>query len=262
MGVKTTITLLEAQKLFPSFKIVSLQATTDGVMDTTYILDNYVLKKYERDIQQKIQTDKKVLALLQRAALNVPTCVAQNKEWYLYEKLQGEMPKTLKLFHIQSLARFMSQMHKQTKKIQTKHLFLKNYEISELLKEIKQSHFFYFKKLHSLSNYSHPNDGFIHGDIFQDNTLFKKDKIAVFDFIDGGDGSFVFDIAVALLSFNPHNKKTFQTQFLKTYNQNAPYKISQKQLHQEISNAAKFYSLLRIHTHNNTHKAKLLSSFW
>jgi homoserine kinase type II len=231
-------------------------------MDTTYILDNYILKKYEREIQQKIQTDKEVLTLLQKAALNVPTCVAQNNEWYLYEKLQGEMPKTLKLFHIQSLARFMAQMHKQTKKIQTKHLFLQNYEIKKLLKEIQKLHFFYFKKLHSLAKYSHQNDGFIHGDIFKDNTLFQGDKIAVFDFIDGGNGSFIFDVAVALLSFNPHNKRAFETLFLKTYNQFAPYKISQKKLHQEISNAAKLYSLLRIHTHNNTQKAKLLSSFW
>ncbi len=98
--------------------------------------------------------------------------------------------------------------------------------------------------------------------MFKDNTLFEKNKIAVFDFIDGGLGEFSFDIAVALLSFNPHNRSSHVKSFLQTYNQKAKKKISYEELQKQLKIAAKFYALLRINHDKTTKRAKELAIFW
>ena len=262
MGIQTHITLQEVQKLFPAFEIKSLQETTAGVMDTTYILDKYILKKYERNIQKKVEEDTKILHILKKNGLNVPSFVSKNGEWYLYEKLCGTMPKDISLFHIQSLARFLSKMHRVTQNIQSSASLLESYDILDILNETQTKFYSFYKKLQSLKTYTMKNDGFIHGDIFRDNTLFDGKKIAVFDFIDGANGSFTFDLGVALLSFNPHKRRLYTKLFINTYNQRAPKKVQLRDLETELSNAAKLYGLLRLQRDNNVKNAKLLEKFW
>jgi len=262
MGVKTHISLAELKKMFPSFSINSIKATKDGIIDTTYILNNFILKKYERDIKEKINRDTLLLKELQEHSLNVPSLKGQNGDWYLYKKLAGTTPKNIKLFHIQALARFIAKMHQVTQNIQTDENFLDNYPIDSLLTDIKKNFYFYYKKMHSLKNYSMANNGFIHGDLFTDNTLFCGKDIAVFDFIDGANGSFTFDIAVALFSFNPSKRRLYTNIFLNTYNQIAPHKISLKVLDMEQKNAAIFYGLLCLQRDKSTKKVKLLAKFW
>jgi len=262
MGVKTTIALKEVQKLFPSYTFKTLKPTKNGVIDTTYILDDFILKRYERKIDTRIQEDKERLLFLKSYGLNVPLCIAQNSGWFLYEKLAGEEPQNIQLKHIQTLARFMAKMHRVNYKHYATEDFLRQYDLNASLSTLKKSFYFYYKKLSSLRTYTHENDGFIHGDIFKDNTLFFKNKIAIFDFIDGGNGSFVFDIAVALVAFNPHKRQSFTRVFLNTYNQTAPYKIALDRLQEEISMSAKLYSLLRLTSQKNTKRAKKLSNLW
>jgi len=262
MGVKTSITLQEVQELFPSYTFKTLTPTEDGVIDTTYILDKFILKHYERDIGERVKKDKKRLLFFKSSGLNVPLCVAQSNGWFLYEKLEGVEPKNIELKHIQALARFMAKMHTLSYKKYSKESFLKQYDLDTTLYSLQKSFYFYYKKFSSLRNYKDTDDGFIHGDIFKDNTLFFKDKIGVFDFIDGGNGSFLFDISVALVAFNPHKRQLFTRVFLNTYNQNSPFKISHKELTYEIKNAAKLYGLLRVITHKNTKRAKKLANLW
>jgi len=247
MGVKTEISLEELDKIFPNYDFKILTPTSDGVIDTTYIVDNLILKRYERDIKDKIQNDMTLLKTLQYQGLNVPTLIDSSKGWYLYEKLQGESIKNVNLSHIQELARFLAKLHSLTYKKSCYSFFLDSYDVDSILKYIKHNFFFYYKKFEFFKYYKMKNDGFIHGDIFKDNTLFKDDKIAVFDFIDGGCGSFVFDIAVCLTSFNSHKKISFTKQFLQTYNQKAPRKITLKEVEIEIEIAIKFYDMLRIY---------------
>lgn len=262
MGVITQISLEEINLLFPSFEFTRLDKTNDGIMDTTYIVSNkiesYILKKYERDIQNKINRDKKLLLELNAVSLNVPTCLDEHKGWYLYKKLEGTQPKNIKLQHIQELARFMAKLHKRTKDYTCKSMFVEDYDLNTMLLFVKRNYFSYYKKLQTLHNYKQKIDGFIHGDIFKDNTVFHKSKIGVFDFIDSGCGEFIFDIAVALLSFNPKNKTSFNTLFLKTYNQSSLKKITPSELQKTRKEAALFYALLRIENSKNTSRAKEL----
>ncbi|MEN4053675.1 MULTISPECIES: phosphotransferase [Sulfurimonas] len=266
MGIKTPLTLTQAQHLFPSFKFTELLETQDGIMDTTYIVHNhkeaYILKKYERDIKEKILFDTELLQKLNAAGLNVPLLLAQNKEWYLYKKLKGEQPKKIQLIHLQTLGRFLARFHQHSRHIKNQKLFIKNYSLKKVLREIKTKHYFYYKRLSCLTSLTQVCEGFIHGDIFKDNTLFDGNKIAVFDFIDGGCGSFAFELGVSLLSFNPHARKSYTTLLLSTYNQTAPKKITLREIEREIQNAAKLYALLRISHHSNTNKAKELAKLW
>ena len=131
-------------------------------------------------------------------------------------------------------------------------------EIKKLLSYTKQNFFTYYKKLQHLQNYNSKTDGLIHGDIFKDNTLFEKQKIAVLDFIDSACGSFGFDGAVCLVGFGARKNNYFINLFLKIYNQKAPRKITKQEILCEIDMACGFYALKRIEGYKNTKKAKEL----
>lgn len=266
MGVKTSIKLHEVNALFPNYHFTKITATKYGIMDTTYILESkssfYILKKYERKIETKLETEKKLLRLLSASNLNTPKFLEQNDEWYLYAKLEGKIPQNIQLKHIQILARFMSEFHNVGKDFKDSRAFLASYEIKKMLSFAKSNYFVYYKKFSSLKEMRQKDDGFIHGDIFIDNTLFTKNKIAVFDFIDGGLGEFSFDLGVALLSFNPHKRVLFTKSFLQTYNQKAKRKISHKELQKQLQVAAKFYGLLRLVSDENLKRMKELAKFW
>ncbi|MFT7860783.1 MAG: phosphotransferase [Sulfurimonas sp.] len=263
MGVNIHITLKEVNTLFPNYNFTELTPTTDGVIDTTYIVANkqksYILKHFDRDIEAKIDDDKKLLKQLSRSGLNVPLYIDENRGWYLFKRLKGVTPKTVRLCHIQTLARFMAKYHSLTYKQTDKKHFFDHYAIEELLLFTKQNFYRHYKELEVLKYTPKLCDGFIHGDIFIDNTVFEKDKIGVFDFIDGGCGPFAFDIAVAMLSFNPKNRPSYLYRFLDTYNQSAPKKLFLAELTAQLKLAKKLYALLRIgRTHNTKTANKLI----
>ena len=257
MGVKTTLTLGEAQSLFASFNISSLTPTDSGIMDTTYLTDNFIIKKYEREVD--VNAEIKLLTLLSETSLPTPKFLAQNAEWFLYERLKGTQPRVIKTYHIQALARFLAAFHTQTYKTECSRSFLESNDLTAMLRLLKSNYFFYYKKLQFLTSYRPQNDGFIHGDIFKDNTVFDKGKIGVFDFIDGGCGEFIFDMAVCLISFDAKKySHYFINIFLNTYNQKAPKKIQKKDLIKTMEIASAFYALLRIDTYKTTSQAKEL----
>jgi Ser/Thr protein kinase RdoA (MazF antagonist) len=264
MGVKTPLSLQTLQTLFPFYNFTSIVATKDGVMDTTYIVSNtkeeYILKRYERALTCKVQEDAKRLEKLNSFGLHVPTLLAQKDGWYLYTKLQGEVVRSPSLPHIIALARFMAVFHNLSRTTKSSSSFLHNYSVKEMLSYTKKNFYMYYKKLASLHSYTHNNDGFIHGDIFKDNCVFAHHHIGVFDFIDGGNGSFSFDCGVAVMAFSPKTRLHYYSKvFLQTYNQHAQKKLTCKELSQEIQNAKKLYSLLRIYRYKTTHK--ILSKF-
>jgi homoserine kinase type II len=248
MGIKSTLTCKEAKTLFSSYKIDSLTPSTSGIIDTTYISEEYIIKRYERSIDARVQADIKLLKDLKDLGLNVARFITQKKSWYLYERLKGEMPTHIRLYHIVSLARFLAKFHNHTYRKTALIDVVDKKEVENFLQFLKYNFYFYYKKLSSLKKYKLKNDGIIHGDIFKDNTLFQMDKVAVFDFIDGGNGSFIFDIAVLLSGFGikKHHHCKIEL-FLKTYNQHAPLKQSKKELLHAIDSATYFYTLKRIY---------------
>ncbi len=264
MGVKTQITLDELNTLFPVYNFTKITPTNSGIMDTTYIVFTkscgYILKKYERDISSEIEADKILLAKLKTFKLNVPIFIAENQGWYLYEKLQGSQPKSIRIYHIQALGRFLAKLHTNTYKKQCNADFMNSYKIKKLLYFTKHKFFSIYKKLQFLESFEMKNDGFIHGDLFKDNTVFDGEKIGVFDFIDSGCGSFSFDCAVGLVGFSKTDTLS-QNIFINTYNQHAPIKLTKKELKMQIKIASGFYALLRINHYNSIKKAKKMMIF-
>ena len=263
MGVKTVLGLSELNALFPSYNFIKLTPTESGIIDTTYIVTSneksYILKKYERNIPKKIALDTKLLQQLYIAGLNVPLCLEEKNNWYLYTKLEGEQPTHIKSFHILTLARFMSKLHSQTKNTPCTSNSMIETQVTEALKYTKANYYAYYKKLEFLKYFTHEEDYLIHGDIFKDNTIFNNKHIGVIDFIDSSCGSFSFDIAVALIGFDVKVYNTYAINiFLNAYNQHAPKKISKRTIIQKMKTASHFYALKRIHTYKNTFRAKEL----
>ena len=263
MGVKTKLTLIELNNLFPLYNFISIVPTTSGIIDTTYIIStqykSYILKKYERDISIKVKKDISLLRLLKSYGFNVSTCIDKKDEWFIYEKLIGSEPVNIQTYHIQSLARFLAKLHKSTVKIPCITNKKVENDVIKALKYTKYNFFRYYKILESLKYFSNNNNHFIHGDIFKDNTIFNGSKIGVIDFIDSSCGSFSFDIAVALIGFDIKKKNTYYINlFIKTYNQRALKKLNKQDIIKKMTIASKFYALKRIYKYKNTLKAKEL----
>ena len=249
MGVKTSISLQKLNQLFPSYRFSKIIPTKDGIMDTTYIVQNskesYILKHYERDIKQKIILDAKLLKQLKGIGLNVSTLLDANDGWYIYTKLKGLKPTQIKTFHIQSLARFLAKMHNYTYKKSLHTKFVKQTEIKSMLYLVKQTNYYKYKKFVKLQDEVFRVDGVIHGDIFKDNTVFDDKKIGIFDFSDSADGSFVFDAGVSLFGFDVRSE-LFLKLFLKSYNQQTNKKLTLQELKRSKDLASMFYGLKRI----------------
>lgn len=263
MGVKTTITLQELNELFPTYSFTELSPTSSGIIDTTYIAHagtiGYIIKKYERDIPHKIELDIKLLSNLKSAGLNVPVCLDNNDGWYIYEKLQGKQPLSVKSYHIQALGRFLAKMHKQTSKIKCDSNRIIEDEVTDSLKYTKENFFGYYKKFEFLKYFTHKHDAIIHGDIFKDNTIFEGKKIGVIDFIDSSCGTFAYDVAVALIGFDAREHHDyFINLFLKNYNQHAPKKLQKSVVKEKMKVASHFFALKRVHEYKNTLRAKEL----
>ena len=143
MGVQTDITLQEVRHLFANYAFTTLQATKEGVMDTTYLLDNFILKRYERDISFKVEQDAAMLEKLHTASLNVPLLVDANEGWYLYRRLKGSVPQNTHYYHIQALARFMAKMHQVNYKQIGAHNFLDTYNLHDIETFTKNNFFFF-----------------------------------------------------------------------------------------------------------------------
>jgi homoserine kinase type II len=263
MGVITKLSLGELNSIFTDYNFISIEETLYGVIDTTYTAStkdkHYIIKRYERDIKHKIERDKQLLKDLKSSGLNVPAFLEEKDGWYIYEKLSGDIPKNTHTAHIQALARLLSKLHAATYKKDFPCSFMQSCEVDKSLEFIKTNFYHYYKKLQKVENFNMQNDGLIHGDIFKDNTVFDSYKIGIFDFIDSGYGSFLFDSAVALIGFNV--KKTdnyYINMFLNTYNQRAPKKLKKRDLIHEMDLASKFYTLLRIYRNKNIKTAKEL----
>ena len=263
MGVITYISLLQLNKIFPSYHFTKLTPTLAGIIDTTYIVhtkdSSYILKKYERQIPNKIDQDTKLLQTLNDAGLNVPLCLDSNEGWYIYKKLKGSQPENVKSYHIQALGRFLAAMHKETSKTKCDSNARVEMEVTDALLYTKAHFFSYYKKFEFLKHFTQQNNGIIHGDIFKDNTIFHGRKIGVIDFIDSFYGSFAFDVAVALVGFGARERSDYIINtFLIAYNQHAPLKLTKKRVKEQMRVTAHFYALKRVHKYKNTLKSKEL----
>ena len=249
MGVKTTVTLSKVQKLFPTLLIVDINSTSDGIIDTTYILksksDSYILKKYENKTKEQINIHLRLLKKLHSSNLNVPHYLTTSNDWYVFRYIHGSYIKYINYYSLKKLAILLRKIHSNTYKSYCGKDISQRIDVKAAINKQKQYYYFY-KKFLPLKSMSTKRNGIIHGDISFNNILERGSIISILDFTDSADGRFSFDIAVILNSLCSHpNKAHYINYFLHVYNQNNFFKIAEKDLLEDLDNAKLFYQLLK-----------------
>ncbi len=260
MGVKTTLSLTEANTLFPSFKFIKIKPSTDGIIDTTYSVygtkQSYILKKFEEATPLQINRQHDLLKQLQASHLSVPDLLASASPWYLYTKLPGETPSTLTYLQTQNLAKAMATIHISTRHQKRGQPLFDPLKIKQELCQLKKSAFYHYKKLSYLQNIKLEHHGIIHGDIFLDNLLFNGHSVGLIDFIDADDGNFSFDLGVCAMACIETLPKL---QVLRRcYNRTSPQKTTLTSLLEMMQTGADFYTLKRLLSQQSTHSQQAL----
>ena len=251
MGVKTKLTLTQAQKLFPKKAFTNIEATKYGVIDTTYIArtkdDAFILKKYERASTAQIKDEQKLLEQLHKNSLPVPKPLESSQQWYLFTLLKGEIPHKISLQQLRSVGRFLAKFHSAVFKQSHSFTPFQRENYQKALSKLRKTNLYYSKRVAALNNFPTNHDGIIHGDLFCDNAKFDQAHLGVFDFIEAGNGSYAFDVGVVAMSWVA-KKRLSRLQLdtlLKAYNQKIKKKITMHELLTMIEYAALVYSLKR-----------------
>jgi len=253
MGVKTSLTLEQANLLFKEYFFETIEPTKDGISDTTYLAFNfdgaYVIKYYENATDEEIDAEVELLKSLHKHGLKVNFVLAENKDnkrWKLFSYIAGKSALAPSFVEIRQIAIFLAKMHIFSKtdrsvknvfdakkiKCELQILKRKNIKVYHQLKELKQMSF--SKKI-----------GIIHGDLFIDNAKFVSRKLSgVYDFIEAGRGSFIQDAGITALSWTSGSlaKRAY---FLKCYNSASKVKLSKKELNSGMRFGALYYAMSR-----------------
>ncbi len=245
MGVKTAITL---EEITPWFDARTLRATSDGVRDTVYILDEaYVLKIFEKSTPAAVHEEIKLLGLC--ATLPVPKVLTpvfaiRGKPALVYEKCRGESLAKASPGEIAQIGQFLKQFHALTRGKNTTNLPLFGKErLGQLIGQTEHAPFLACYETLSLPL---RNDGIIHGDLFLDNASFDGGRLScVYDLSEACNGDFLLDLAVAALSWCPDD--THVAALLEGYG----HAIPTEAFHEYIRYAGLYYSVTRFLSNRN-----------
>lgn len=273
MGIRTIITLKEANKLFENTKLFlkSLDKTIDGISDSTYIGtlndgNKCILKIYEFASKEEVANEIKILNTLK--GLPTPKPLINDTEVKNYKKkpvaiftfLKGRSYDNPSIEQVKEIGLFLGKFHAFSQNIKSlnKNIYTQE-EMTIFIKNIKNTKEFdenikqkFLDKYELIKSLDLEENCVIHGDLFPDNAKFEKDKLTgVFDFVEACNGNFFFDLAVVINSwcFDEHklNKDKFN-EILLSYNKNSPIKINQNEIKQYMMYAALFYSCQRFNT--------------
>ncbi|MFZ2890282.1 phosphotransferase [Sulfuricurvum sp.] len=208
MGVKTVITLAD---LLQSLEITSLEASKDGVMDSVYFLnDDRVLKIFETASEEAVKEELKLLLHCESLPIAKPMGEALRicgKPALIYQRCQGKSLKSAEIGEIREIGMFMREFHTFTATLESSNERL--FEKSRLEQMIEEANIEIFDTLLKKIDLTLRNDGIIHGDLFLDNALFERERLScVIDFTQACNGDFLFDLAVAGLSWCDSDEKT------------------------------------------------------
>lgn len=273
MGVRTIITLKEANKLFENIKLSlkSLDKTIDGISDSTYIgtlNDNNkcILKIYEFASNKEVINEIKILNTLKNLPTPKPlindTEVKSYKEKpvAIFSFLEGQSYANPSVEQVKEIGLFLGKFHVFSKNIKSVNkniytqeemkIFIKNIKnTKEVDDNIIQKFLDNYELVESLNL---EENCVIHGDLFPDNAKFKGDKLSgVFDFVEACNGNFFFDLSVVINSWCFDGYKLNIDKFnmiLKTYNTNAPTKVTKNFIKEYMLYSALFYACQRFNT--------------
>ena len=273
-------------------KIIKFKGIKQGIENTNYLLKSknkkFILTIFEKRVSKKeIPFFMKLMDQLNVLKINCPKpqknkdgkylIRIKNKSACIVSFIKGKDKKSLNLKNCKDIGKMVAEMHISAKKIK---LFRKNSMgikyLNPLLKSIK----FKSKKFTNLEKFLKKNfrdikdkwpknlpNGIIHGDLFIDNILFRKNKLSgIIDFYFAGNDYFMYEIAVCINALCFEKKKTKflinknkVKNFINGYQSVKKISIKEKKsLNILCRGAAMRYFLTRLYDYTNTPKTALI----
>ncbi|WP_168398877.1 homoserine kinase [Acinetobacter indicus] len=228
MSVYTPLTLKEVQDFAAPYglEVVDLIPIQGGIQNTNYFLvaqdgTHYVLTVFEDMDEQAAGELVPVLEHLGQAglAVAVPLSYAgkaihsiKQKPAQIAPRLIGEHPMPASIAQVEAIAVAQAKMHVALKDFPLKRAFVRDHaywlavsqEIQPSLSEADKVLLSKLLGLYEALTAIYPDrpKGFIHSDLFRDNTLFEGDQLqGILDFYELNQDEWLFDIAITLNDF-------------------------------------------------------------
>ncbi|AUX90727.1 homoserine kinase [Acinetobacter variabilis] len=227
MSVYTTLTLKEVQDFAAPYglEVIDLIPIQGGIQNTNYFLvcenQQYVLTVFEDMDEQAAGELVPVLQHLGQAGLAVPVPLShsgkaihtlKNKPAQIAPRMMGEHPMPSTVAHVEAIAIAQAKMHVALKDFKLERAFVRDhaywYNVAQEIKpSLNAADKVLLGKLLGLYEaltavYPDRPRGFIHSDLFRDNTLFEGDQLkGILDFYELNKDEFLFDIAITLNDF-------------------------------------------------------------
>ena len=255
MGVKTSLTLEQANTLFSQYIFERIEPTKDGISDTTYLAFNsagsYVIKYYEDATLKQIDAQEQLLKNLHNHKLKVNFVLAHahDKRWKLFSYIDGKSVLRPSFIEIRQIATFLAKMHNLCRVKGSEKNVFELQRIKEELETVKSKNINLYHQLKELGEIKFGKKiGIIHGDLFTDNAKFVSNKLSgVYDFIESGSGSFAQDAGIVALSW-ASNSQAKRAYFLRCYNSTSKVKLSKEELKSGIRFGTLYYSMRRFNS--------------
>ena len=260
MSVYTPLTLKEVQDFSAPYglEVIDLMPIQGGIQNTNYFLvgkagAHYVLSIFEDMDEHSASELVPVLEHLGQAglAVAVPLRFAgkaihslKDKPAQIAPRMLGEHPMPASLAQVEQIAIAQAKMHVALQGFPLQRTAYRDHdywhavakELQPTLTLADQTLLSHLLGIYEVMTQMYPNrpKGFIHSDLFRDNTLFAGDQLTgILDFYELNQDELLFDIAITLNDFcteYPHvtlNEKKAQA-FLSAYEQVRPLSTDEK----------------------------------
>ena len=260
MSVYTPLTLKEVQDFSAPYglEVIDLIPIQGGIQNTNYFLVGkagvqYVLTIFEDMDEHSASELVPVLEHLGQAGLAVPVPLRfagkaihslKDKPAQIAPRMLGEHPMPASLAQVEQIAIAQAKMHVALQGFPLQRTAYRDHdywhavakELQPTLTLADQTLLSHLLGIYEVMTQMYPNrpKGFIHSDLFRDNTLFAGDQLTgILDFYELNQDELLFDIAITLNDFcteYPHvtlNEKKAQA-FLSAYEQVRPLSTDEK----------------------------------
>ncbi|ENV00025.1 homoserine kinase [Acinetobacter variabilis] len=227
MSVYTTLTLKEVQDFAAPYglEVIDLIPIQGGIQNTNYFLvcenQQYVLTVFEDMDEQAAGELVPVLQHLGQVGLAVPVPLShsgkaihtlKNKPAQIAPRMMGEHPMPSTVAQAEAIAIAQAKMHVALEDFKLERAFVHDhaywYNVAQEIKpSLNAADKVLLGKLLGLYEaltavYPDRPRGFIHSDLFRDNTLFEGEQLkGILDFYELNKDEFLFDIAITLNDF-------------------------------------------------------------
>ncbi|WP_374665241.1 homoserine kinase [Acinetobacter sp.] len=228
MSVYTTLTLKEVQDFAAPYglQVIDLIPIQGGIQNTNYFIvcenrQQYVLTIFEEMDEQGAGELVPVLEHLGQAGLAVPVPLSyqgkaihtlKDKPAQIAPRMQGAHPMPATLAQAEAIAIAQAKMHVALQDFPLERAFYRDHaywrqvsrEVKPSLNEADAMLLNSLLGLYDALTAMYPDrpKGFIHSDLFRDNTLFEGDGLkGILDFYELNKDEWLFDIAITLNDF-------------------------------------------------------------